>query len=29
MEKDAVEDYQVEKAKIAIATGGVTGKGPG
>ena len=23
------EDYQVEKAKIAIATGGVTGKGPG
>ncbi|MDY0780736.1 FtsW/RodA/SpoVE family cell cycle protein [Tenacibaculum sp. IB213877] len=26
---DAQEDYQVEKAKIAIATGGVTGKGPG
>ncbi|CAM1344695.1 FtsW/RodA/SpoVE family cell cycle protein [Tenacibaculum amylolyticum] len=24
-----VENYQVEKAKIAIATGGVTGKGPG
>ena len=23
------EDYQVEKAKIAIATGGVVGKGPG
>ena len=23
------EDYQVEKAKIAIATGGITGKGPG
>jgi cell division protein FtsW len=23
------ENYQVEKAKIAIATGGVTGKGPG
>jgi len=26
---DGVEDYQVEKAKIAIATGGVTGRGPG
>ncbi|MFD0993457.1 FtsW/RodA/SpoVE family cell cycle protein [Tenacibaculum geojense] len=26
---EAKEDYQVEKAKIAIATGGVTGKGPG
>jgi len=24
-----VEDYQVEKAKIAIATGGVIGRGPG
>ena len=23
------ENYQVEKAKIAIATGGITGKGPG
>ncbi len=27
--KNAEEAYQVEKAKIAIATGGVTGKGPG
>ncbi|MDE1206373.1 FtsW/RodA/SpoVE family cell cycle protein [Tenacibaculum larymnensis] len=26
---DGEEDYQVEKAKIAIATGGVVGKGPG
>lgn len=26
---EAAENYQVEKAKIAIATGGVTGKGPG
>ncbi len=26
---DGKEDYQVEKAKIAIATGGVIGKGPG
>ncbi|MBA6155961.1 FtsW/RodA/SpoVE family cell cycle protein [Tenacibaculum sp. S7007] len=26
---DGKEDYQVEKAKIAIATGGVVGKGPG
>lgn len=26
---DDEEDYQVEKAKIAIATGGVIGKGPG
>jgi len=26
---DGVEDYQVEKAKIAIATGGLTGRGPG
>jgi len=26
---DGEEDYQVEKAKIAIATGGVIGKGPG
>ena len=23
------ENYQVEKAKIAIATGGIIGKGPG
>lgn len=28
-ESDGVENYQVEKAKIAIATGGVIGKGPG
>ena len=26
---DETEDYQVEKAKIAIATGGVVGRGPG
>ena len=26
---DGQEAYQVEKAKIAIATGGVFGKGPG
>lgn len=26
---DGKEDYQVEKAKIAIATGGVIGRGPG
>lgn len=26
---DADDNYQVEQAKIAIATGGVTGKGPG
>ncbi len=26
---DKVEGYQVENAKIAIATGGLTGKGPG
>ncbi|AUC14056.1 cell division protein FtsW [Tenacibaculum sp. SZ-18] len=26
---ESEENYQVEKAKIAIATGGVTGKGPG
>ena len=26
---DAVEGYQVEKAKVAIATGGITGRGPG
>ncbi len=26
---NASENYQVEKAKIAIATGGLTGKGPG
>ncbi len=26
---EGVENYQVEKAKIAIATGGVIGKGPG
>ncbi|MGB2273225.1 MAG: FtsW/RodA/SpoVE family cell cycle protein, partial [Flavicella sp.] len=26
---DTEEGYQVEKAKIAIATGGITGKGPG
>ncbi|CAL2059168.1 FtsW/RodA/SpoVE family cell cycle protein [Tenacibaculum sp. 190524A05c] len=26
---ESTENYQVEKAKIAIATGGVTGKGPG
>ncbi|TYQ00413.1 cell division protein FtsW [Tenacibaculum adriaticum] len=26
---DGAENYQVEKAKIAIATGGVAGKGPG
>ena len=26
---DAEEGYQVEKAKIAIATGGLTGRGPG
>ncbi|PHR69719.1 MAG: cell division protein FtsW [Lutibacter sp.] len=28
-DKNAEEAYQVEKAKIAIATGGVRGKGPG
>ena len=28
-DKNAEEAYQVEKAKIAIATGGVAGKGPG
>ena len=28
-DKQAEEVYQVEKAKIAIATGGVTGRGPG
>ncbi len=28
-DKNADEAYQVEKAKIAIATGGITGKGPG
>jgi len=28
-ERDRDGDYQVEQAKIAIATGGVTGKGPG
>lgn len=28
-EPNAEEDYQVEKAKIAIATGGLVGKGPG
>ena len=28
-DKNAEEGYQVEKAKIAIATGGLTGKGPG
>jgi len=28
-DKNAEEQYQVEKAKIAIATGGITGKGPG
>lgn len=28
-DKDAEEGYQVEKAKIAIATGGLTGRGPG
>lgn len=28
-DKNAEEAYQVEKAKIAIATGGVVGKGPG
>lgn len=27
--KDAIEGYQINKAKIAIATGGITGKGPG
>lgn len=27
--KDAIEGYQVEKAKIAIATGGIQGLGPG
>lgn len=27
--KDGAENYQVEKAKTAIATGGVLGKGPG
>lgn len=27
--EDGEENYQVEKAKIAIATGGVVGKGPG
>ncbi len=27
--KDAQEGYQVEKAKIAIASGGLTGRGPG
>ena len=26
---DGQEAYQVEKAKIAIATGGILGKGPG
>lgn len=28
-DKNAEEAYQVEKAKIAIATGGIAGKGPG
>ena len=28
-DKNAEEAYQVEKAKIAIATGGLTGLGPG
>ncbi len=28
-DKDSKEGYQVENAKIAIATGGLTGKGPG
>ena len=28
-DKNAAEGYQVNKAKIAIATGGLTGKGPG
>ncbi|MFC2110745.1 FtsW/RodA/SpoVE family cell cycle protein, partial [Bacteroidota bacterium] len=28
-DKNAEEGYQVEKAKIAIATGGLTGRGPG
>jgi len=28
-DKDGEEGYQVEKAKIAIATGGITGRGPG
>ena len=27
--EDSVEDYQIEKAKIAIATGGIRGVGPG
>ena len=27
--QDAEEGYQVEKAKIAIASGGITGRGPG
>ena len=27
--EDTVEDYQIEKAKIAIATGGIKGVGPG
>ncbi len=27
--EDTVADYQIEKAKIAIASGGVTGLGPG
>lgn len=29
MDKDGGENYQVEQSKIAIATGGVIGKGPG
>ena len=29
MQDVTVEDYQIEKAKIAIATGGVQGLGPG
>ncbi|MGB0836528.1 MAG: FtsW/RodA/SpoVE family cell cycle protein [Flavobacteriaceae bacterium] len=29
MDEDSPESYQVEKAKIAIATGGLTGLGPG
>lgn len=28
-ESEGIENYQVEKAKIAIATGGIVGKGPG
>src|SRR5690606_30251038 len=27
--KDTEADYQIEKAKIAIASGGITGQGPG